>query len=122
MSQEHRIATLLPSEAAGRAVIARFFRALGDPSRLRLLEFVLREEKTVSQCVEHIGLAQSRVSSHLACLADCGFVQVRREGRFTYYRVADPRVADLVLLARAVSADNITALSECMRIDSGGQS
>jgi DNA-binding transcriptional ArsR family regulator len=122
MNPERRNATLLPPEPAGRAVIAKFFRALGDPSRLRLLEFVLREEKTVSECVEHIGLAQSRVSSHLACLADCGFVQVRRDGRFTYYRVVDPRVADLVLLARAVSADNVAALSECMRIDSGEQS
>jgi DNA-binding transcriptional ArsR family regulator len=121
MGQERRTSTLLPSEPAGRAVIAKFFRALGDPSRLRLLEFVLREEKTVSQCVEHIGLAQSRVSSHLACLAGCGFVQVRREGRFTYYRVVDPRVADLVLLARAVSADNVAALSECLRIDGDDQ-
>jgi DNA-binding transcriptional ArsR family regulator len=121
MSQERRTATLLPSQPAGRAVIAKFFRALGDPSRLRLLEFVLHEEKTVSECVEHIGLAQSRVSAHLACLADCGFVQVRREGRFSYYRVADPRVAELVLLARAVSADNVAALSECMRIDAQDQ-
>jgi DNA-binding transcriptional ArsR family regulator len=122
MSQERRAATLLPSEPAGRAVIAKFFRALGDPSRLRLLEFVLHEEKTVSECVEHIGLAQSRVSAHLACLADCGFVQVRREGRFSFYRVVDPRVAELVLLARAVSADNVAALSECMRIDAEDQS
>ncbi len=108
---------LLPTEPAGRAVIAKFFRALGDPTRLRLLEFVLHEEKTVSQCIERVGLAQGRVSTHLACLADCGFVQLRRDGRFSYYRVADPRVAELVLLARALSADNVAALSECLRID-----
>jgi DNA-binding transcriptional ArsR family regulator len=108
---------LLPTEPAGRAVIAKFFRALGDLTRLRLLEFVLHEEKTVSQCIEHVGLAQGRVSTHLACLADCGFVQLRRDGRFAYYRVADPRVAELVLLARALSADNVAALSECLRID-----
>jgi DNA-binding transcriptional ArsR family regulator len=108
---------LLPTEPAGRAVLAKFFRALGDPTRLRLLEFVLREEKTVSQCVELVGLAQGRVSTHLACLADCGFVQLRRDGRFAYYRVADPRVAELVLLARALSADNVAALSECLGID-----
>lgn len=119
MTDERRATTLLPTEPAGRAVIAKFFRALGDPSRLRLLEFVLHEEKSVSECVEHIGLAQGRVSSHLACLADCGFVEVRRDGRFTRYRVADPRVAELVLLARAVSADNAAALSDCMRIDAG---
>jgi DNA-binding transcriptional ArsR family regulator len=108
---------LLPSEPAGRAVIAKFFRALGDPSRLRLLEFVLREEKSVSECVGHVGLAQGRVSTHLACLADCGFVTVRREGRYAYYRVADPRVAELVLLARSLAAENVAALSECVRID-----
>lgn len=119
MSEKRRTTTLLPSEPAGRAVIAKFFRALGDPSRLRLLEFVLQEEKTVSECVEHVGLAQGRVSTHLACLADCGFVHVRREGRFAYYRVADPRVADLLLLARSLSAANVAALSECMRIDDG---
>ncbi len=117
MSTKARPAALLPSEPTGRAVIAKFFRALGDPTRLRLLEFALREEKTVSECVEHVGLAQGRVSAHLSCLADCGFVTVRRDGRYAYYRVADPRVAELVLLARALSADNIAALSECMRID-----
>ncbi len=117
MTDKRLSTTLLPTEPAGRAVIAKFFRALADPTRLRLLEFVLHDEKTVSECVEHVGLAQGRVSTHLACLADCGFVEVRREGRFSYYRVADPRVAELVLLARAVSADNVAALSQCMRID-----
>ncbi len=117
MTNKSRTATLLPTEPAGRAVIAKFFRALGDPTRLRLLEFVLHDERTVSECVEHVGLAQGRVSTHLACLADCGFVEVRREGRFSYYRVTDPRVAELVLLGRAVTADNVAALSECMRID-----
>lgn len=117
MTQTHRT-SLLPTEPAGRVLIAKFFRALGDPNRLRLLEFVLNEERSVSECVEHIGLAQGRVSTHLACLADCGFVEVRRDGRFTRYKVADPRVAELVLLARSVAADNVAALSDCMRIDS----
>jgi DNA-binding transcriptional ArsR family regulator len=117
-----RPGALLPSEPTGRAVIAKFFRALGDPTRLRLLEFVLNEEKSVTQCVEHVGLAQSRVSTHLACLADCGFVAMRREGRYVYYRVTDPRVAELVLLGRALSADNMAALSECMRIDASRDS
>lgn len=108
---------LLPTEPAGRALIAKLFRALGDPNRLRLLEFVLHGERSVSECVAYVGLAQSRVSTHLACLADCGFVAVRRDGRHAYYRAADPRVADLVLLGRSLSADNVAALSECLRID-----
>jgi DNA-binding transcriptional ArsR family regulator len=117
MNLPRRAATLLPTDPAGRVVIAKFFRALGDPTRLRLLEFVLEEEKTVSECVEHVGLAQSRVSTHLACLADCGFVQLRRQGRYAHYRVTDPRVAELVLLARSLSAENAAALSDCVRID-----
>jgi DNA-binding transcriptional ArsR family regulator len=122
MSTARRSVTLLPSELTGVAVIAKFFRGLGDPTRLRLLEFVLHDEKTVSECVAHVGLAQSRVSTHLSCLADCGFVQVRREGRYAYYRVADPRVAELIMLARSLSADNAAALTDCIRIDGPGRS
>ncbi len=97
--------------------VAKFFRALGDPTRLRLLEFLLRTEHTVTECVEHVGLSQGRVSTHLSCLADCGYVRARRQGRRAYYRVVDPRVADLVVLARALAADNRTALTCCERID-----
>ncbi len=107
---------LLPTAPDGVELVARFFRALGDPARLRLLEFLLPAEHTVSECVAHIGLSQGRVSVHLACLADCGYVQVRRSGRFAWYTVADPRVADLVLLARSLAADNAAALADCVRI------
>lgn len=108
-------ATLLPpGDAVG--VVAKFFRALGDPTRLRLLEFLLHDEHSVSECVAHVGLAQGRVSTHLACLADCGYVAARRDGRHTRYKVADPRVAQLVMLAHALAADNHEALCACHRI------
>ncbi|PXY28239.1 ArsR/SmtB family transcription factor [Prauserella muralis] len=107
----------LLGEGADVGTVAKFFRALGDPSRLRLLAFLLDGEHSVSDCVAHIGLSQGRVSSHLACLADCGYVQARREGRWCYYRVADPRVVELVVLARALAADNRAALAACERID-----
>lgn len=109
-------AALLPTEPNGVEMVAKFFRALGDPVRLRLLEFLLTEEHTVTECVAQVGLSQGRVSTHLACLSDCGYVQVRREGRFAHYRVTDPRVAELVLLARSLAADNAAALAACMRI------
>ena len=109
-------AALLPEAAGGVEVLARFFRALGDPARLRLLEFLLGGEHTVTECVRQIGLSQGRVSSHLACLADCGYVESRRDGRFTRYKVADPRVSDLVMLARLMAADNAAALAECVHI------
>src|SRR5487761_330383 len=109
-------AVLLPESAGGVEVVARFFRALGDPARLRLLEFLLPGEHTVTECVAHVGLSQGRVSAHLACLAGCGYVQARRQGRNTFYRVADPRVADLVMLARSMAADNTAALAACVAI------
>jgi DNA-binding transcriptional ArsR family regulator len=107
---------LLPSTVGGVDAVAKFFRALGDPTRLRLLEFLLHDTHTVTECVKHIGLSQGRVSAHLACLADCGYVEVRRIGRNAFYQVADPRVADLVVLAQALAADNCAALIECERI------
>ncbi len=110
-------ASLLPADTTGVELIAKFFRALGDPSRLRLLEFLLDGERTVSECVTHIGLSQGRVSTHLACLAECGYVGARRHKRFVYYAVIDPRVAELVELVRLVVADNAAALTRCMRID-----
>lgn len=109
---------LLPDEGERVGTVAKFFRALGDANRLRLLEFLVDGEHSVGDCVANVGLAQSRVSTHLACLADCGYITARRAGRWCYYRVTDPRVADLVLLARSLAADNCAALTACDRIDS----
>jgi len=106
----------LPDSDSGVEMVAKFFRALSDPTRLRLLEFLLGAEHTVSECVAFAGLSQGRVSTHLACLADCGYVQARRAGRFAHYTVTDPRVAELVMLARSLAADNAAALAACVRI------
>jgi len=107
---------LLPAGTDGVEVVVWFFRALADPARLRLLEFLLDTEHTVSECVAQVSLSQGRVSAHLACLAGCGYVQARRQGRNVFYRVADPRVADLVVLARSVAAGNAAALAACVHI------
>lgn len=96
--------------------VARFFRALSDPTRLTLLEYILAGERTVADCVAHAGVTQPRVSIHLACLTDCGYVTDRRDGRRLLYSVGDPRVAELIVLARALAADNAAALDCCPRI------
>ncbi|KUL42570.1 ArsR family transcriptional regulator [Streptomyces regalis] len=100
--------------------VARFFRALSDPTRLMLLEFILRGERTSAECVEHAGISQPRVSVHLSCLVDCGYVTARRDGKKLRYSVGDRRVADLVVLARALAADNASALDCCPRIPGTG--
>jgi DNA-binding transcriptional ArsR family regulator len=107
---------LVPTSPEGRGVLAKFFRALGDPGRLALLAFIAEAERTGTECVEHLGLSQSRVSAHLACLVTCGFVEARREGRFVYYSVTDHRVLDLVRLGADVAADNAAAVAACARV------
>jgi DNA-binding transcriptional ArsR family regulator len=96
---------------------AKFFRGLTDLTRLRILEILLEEgEKNVSELVEALGLAQGRVSSHLACLRWCGFVSSRREGKYVYYGISDPRVPQLIEGARGVIADNALAILNCTRM------
>lgn len=119
MDEPEAQTVLLPGNAGAVEVLAKFFRALGDPNRLRLLEFLLDEEHSAGECVTYVGLSQGRVSSHLACLTSCGFVSVRREGRYAYFKVTDPRVAELVVLARNIAAGNAAELAACFRIDGG---
>ncbi len=83
---------------------AKLFRGLGDPTRLRLLLELLEGERRVVDLVATVGLAQSTVSAHLACLKGCGLLEVRPQGRQSFYRLAhDVREllgATEVLLAR----------------------
>ncbi|WP_020388704.1 ArsR/SmtB family transcription factor [Kribbella catacumbae] len=117
MTESAVLASAAPAAACSHTgTVARFFRALADPTRLRLLEFILRGERTSADCVEHAGISQPRVSVHLSCLVDCGYVTARRNGKKLHYSVGDPRVADLVVLARALAADNAAALDCCPRI------
>lgn len=107
---------VFPASRQGMEMLAKFFRAAGDPSRLALLELLIGGERNVSECVALLGITQSRASSHLACLAQCGYVGVRRDGRFTYYRVVDPRVRELVALAQGMTADNAEEIAACSRV------
>ena len=101
---------------AGRELLARFFRALGDPTRLRLLALCATAERTGTECVAEAALSQGRVSAHLACLVDCGLLSVRRHGRYASYHVADPRVTELVTTAAAMVADHTASIAACARV------
>jgi len=108
----------VPTDPAGRDLLARFYRALGDPTRLALLAFCAEAERTGNECVAHAGLSQGRVSAHLGCLVSCGLLDVRRAGRFAYYRVTDTRVADMVGLAASMVADHAAGVAACARVAS----
>ncbi len=100
-------------------LLAKFFRALGDPTRLRILRAVMDGEKNVTALVELTGAPQGRVSSHLACLRWCGYVATRKEGRQVFYRVTDRRVAKLLELASGLVEDNCERIRSCTIIDRG---
>lgn len=93
--------------------LVRFFHGLDDPTRVAILELLLEGEKSVGELVERLGRFQGRVSSHLACLRWCGYVQARREGRNVYYALADQRIRDLLALAHALAGERAAALTTC---------
>ncbi len=100
-------------------LLAKFFLALGDPTRLKILHAILDDEKNVTALVELTGAPQGRVSSHLACLRWCGYVATRKEGRQVFYSVTDRRVAKLVELASGLVEDNCERIRSCTIIDRG---
>lgn len=105
------------ASAQRQEITAKFFHGLSDLTRMRIVELLLEEgEKNVSELVAILGQPQSRISNHLACLRWCGYVNSRREGKFIYYRVSDPRVRQILALARGVIADNAAAIVSCTRM------
>ncbi|MCS6965013.1 MAG: metalloregulator ArsR/SmtB family transcription factor [Thermoflexus sp.] len=94
---------------------AKFFRGFADPSRLAILEVLRGGALTVSEIVRATGLTQSNVSNHLACLRDCGLVVTRRQGKFIYYELSDPRVEQLLRLADELLAGIAKGVYECTR-------
>lgn len=71
----------MTEDAAGLTGEAALFHALSDPSRLLIVRHLVLGEHRVVDLTAHLGLAQSTVSKHLACLRDCGLVTSRPEGR-----------------------------------------
>lgn len=98
------------------AATARFFRVLSDPTRLAIVELLLVGPATVSDLVDVLGVPQSRVSNHLACLRWCEFVDTERDGRHVTYRVRDRRVRPLIAAARGIAQEHCEHLASCTRI------
>jgi DNA-binding transcriptional ArsR family regulator len=110
----------LPSTPLPTQLVAKYFRGLGDPIRLRILELLRADgELSVGELVSRLGLPQPQVSNHLACLRWCGFVEARREGRTVLNRIADPRVEAMLELAQSLLADNAEHVAACCQIEEG---
>ena len=86
---------LLDLEASAQAA-ARLMRLLASEQRLILLCRLIEGECSVGELAEHVRLAQSAASQHLAKLRAEGVVATRREGQTIYYRIADPKAVQVI--------------------------
>lgn len=102
----------LVDEAAALSAAACLFRGLGDPSRLAILRHLALGEHRVVDLTAHLGLAQSTVSTHLACLRGCGLVTSRPQGRASVFSLTQPVLVQEVLAAAegllAATGDAVT--------------
>ena len=86
-------------------LIARRFKMLGEPYRLRLLQLLEAGEKTVGELANELDGKQPTASKHLQMLFDAGLVGRRRQGSSVYYSIADPMVFKLCALVCQSAAD-----------------
>jgi DNA-binding transcriptional ArsR family regulator len=95
------------------APAAALFRSLGDPARLMILRRLAGAPARVTDLVSALGLAQSTVSKHLACLRDCGLVTSEPAGRASVFRLAQPALADMLAAAETVLSATGNAVALC---------
>src|ERR671933_1697974 len=101
-------------EGEEMCTLAKFFNGFANSTRLSILLLLSqRGEMKVGELVEELGAPQPRVSDHLRCLAWCGYVQVRREGRNAFYSVADERVLEVLRLGESLLRDNREHVAAC---------
>ena len=90
---------------------ATLFRSLADPHRLQIIQHLQLGEHRVADLVDHLGLAQSTVSTHVASLRNAGLLASHTHGRATYYTLAHPQ--ETVQLLKAAS-EVLTSSDTCI--------
>jgi ArsR family transcriptional regulator, cadmium/lead-responsive transcriptional repressor len=101
-------------ESEDMCMLARIFNGFANSTRLSILLLLAqRGETKVGELVRELKAPQPRISDHLRCLAWCGYVKVRREGRNAYYSVADDRVLAILRLGEAMLRDNLEQVEAC---------
>ena len=93
--------SMTTSTAVRLDAIRRVGKALADPTRAAILLALLDGSRYPAELVDELGVTKQTVSNHLACLRDCGLLDVRHEGRSSYYRLAHPEATDELLATGA---------------------
>lgn len=102
-----------PAERTGLAAAVALFHGLSDPTRLAITRRLAHGEARVVDLTRLMGLPQSTVSSHIACLRDCGLVFGRAEGRQMFYSLTRPELMDLFAAAETLLAATGSAVALC---------
>ena len=89
-------------------VKAEFFKTLGHPARIRVLELLSQRDHAVAEMLPDIGIEAANLSQHLAVLRRAGLVTARKDGAAVIYSTATPYVADLLGVARRILTELIT--------------
>jgi DNA-binding transcriptional ArsR family regulator len=101
-------------------VKAEFFKTLGHPARIRILEVLRDGERAVNELISEVGIEPSHMSQQLAILRRANLVRSRKVGPSVLYSVPDPRVFELLAVARAILTSSLTAtLGELEDLDGG---
>lgn len=93
---------------------ADFFKTLGHPARIRVLELLSEREYAVSEMVPEIGIEPANLSQQLSVLRRAGLVAARRDGLSVTYALTSPRVTELLVTARAILTGVVAGQAETL--------
>ena len=97
---------------------ARFLRCIGEPTRLQILKLLAEGAKCVGELVGVVNKEQSLISHHLRALKECNIVQDRQEAQKVYYKLADDRLARLIIDSEALMIE--LSLCKCQEVNYEG--
>ena len=101
---------------------AEFFKTLGHPARIRILELLAEREHSVTELMPELGLESSHLSQQLAVLRRAGMVIARKQGNNVIYSIASVDMAELLLIARKVLTGLLTDQMGLLKdLQAGGQ-
>jgi DNA-binding transcriptional ArsR family regulator len=93
---------------------AEFFKTLGHPARIRVLELLSEREMAVGELLPEVQLEASNLSQQLAVLRRAGLVTTRKEGAQVYYSLTSPHVAELLMVARVILTSVLSGQAELL--------
>lgn len=93
---------------------AEFFKTLGHPVRIRVLELLSEREHAVGEMLPEVGVEPAHLSQQLAVLRRANLVVARRDGATVHYSLVDPKIADLLAVARSILSGVLAGQAELL--------